>query len=339
MHTHGTEFHGVIGDPALPGLAEALDPAAMIRRLREAKRLYNRGRVQELRAVRLIRHKPGRRALIEYDVVVEGGASAGRVKTLIGKIRGKHSPRASYRLLKGFWDGGFSDTSPDGISVPEPVACIPELRMWLQRKVPGKPLATMLAQVEPRLLARVAEAAHKVHRAGVPPQRVHAMADELRILHERVPLVLEKWPEWRQRIERLLAGCDRLGSSVPVPEFTGIHRDFYQDQVIVDGERLYLIDFDLYCSGDVGVDIGNFLAHLTEEGLRETGDAGAYKHLGAALRERFLDLAGSGAAQSVDAYDCLTLVRHVYLSTLFPERRRLTPILLEMCEERLRPWL
>lgn len=301
--------------------------------------MARRGAVTELLAARLIRHKLGRRCLVEYDVVVGGHASPRRVETLIGKIRGRHNPRASYQLLKAFWRHGFSDASADGISVPEPVAYYPDLGLWLQRKVPGQPLATMLPRAEPRLLERVAEASHKVHRAGVPAQRTHAMADELRILHERVPLVLDHRPEWQERIERLLAACDRLGSSVPVPAHTGIHRDFYQDQVIVDGERLYLIDFDLYCAGDVGVDIGNFLAHLTEQALREAGEAGAYGHLAEALRSRFLALAGPGAARSIDAYDHLSLVRLAYLSTLFPERRHLTPVLLEMCETRLAPWL
>jgi hypothetical protein len=31
----------------------------------------------------------------------------------------------------------------------------------------------------------------------------------------------------------------------PPPARCGIHRDFYADQVIVDGSRLYLLDFDL----------------------------------------------------------------------------------------------
>src|SRR2546426_9353652 len=38
--------------------------------------------------------------------------------------------------------------------------------------------------------------------------------------------------------------------------------------VIVNGERLFLLDFDLYCEGDPALDIGNFLGHITEQSLR-----------------------------------------------------------------------
>ena len=320
-------------DPALPGVAAALDAPAMARRLRECM-----PGASELLAVRLTRHKPGKRCVIEYDLAAAGPGNVTRIETLIGKIRAGHRPDSAYRLLERFWRAGFSADSADGICVPEPVACLDDLGMWLQRKVAGRPLAQLLAQATPLLMEKVAEAAHKVHGAGVPPKRRHAMADELRILHERLPGVAAQRPEWDGRIRRLLAACDRLGAGVPEPVPTGIHRDFYPDQVIVDGERLCLIDFDLYCAGDVGVDIGNFIAHITEQALRETGDAGAWRHLEEALRSRFIALAGARAAAAVDAYAILTLVRHIHLSTLFADRRRLTPVLLEMCEARLAPW-
>ena len=36
---------------------------------------------------------------------------------------------------------------------------------------------------------------------------------------------------------------------------------------------LWLIDFDLYCLGDPGLDAGNFIGHVTEQALRQYGDA------------------------------------------------------------------
>jgi aminoglycoside phosphotransferase (APT) family kinase protein len=115
----------------------------------------------------------------------------------------------------------------------------------------------------------------------------------------------------------------------------GIHRDFYSDQVIVDGPRLYLIDFDLYCLGDPALDIGNFLGHITEQSLRTLGDAGALAEVERALEERFIELSGEAVRPAVRGYAVLTLARHIYLSTRFPERRPWTERLLELCEERL----
>jgi aminoglycoside phosphotransferase (APT) family kinase protein len=127
-----------------------------------------------------------------------------------------------------------------------------------------------------------------------------------------------------------------LGATAPVVKACGIHRDFYSAQVIVDGSRLWLIDFDLYCLGDPGLDVGNFLGHVTEQALRERGNANALVHVEHALEERFVELSGEGVRASVRAYTTLTLARHIYLSTRFPERLRLTEQLMELCEARVR---
>jgi hypothetical protein len=174
-----------------------------------------------------------------------------------------------------------------------------------------------------------------VGRAEVRPARRHTIADEPRILHERLPLVAEAYPQWATRIERLLNACDRLGAGLPQPIYAGIHRDFYADHVIVDRERLYLLDFDLYCEGDPALDVGNFLGHLIEQGLRTLGDPTALLGCQAALEDRFAQLAGEATRGAVEAYATLTLGRHVYLSTQFPERRPFTETLLDLCEQRL----
>jgi hypothetical protein len=213
---------------------------------------------------------------------------------------------------------------------------MPELQMWVQRKVAGEPATHLLAGPGGTALAwRIAEAAHRLHRSSVTPRRTHTMADELRILHERLPLVAADRPEWAGRIERVIRACDRLGASLPRVAPTGIHRDFYADNVLVDGPRLYLLDLDLYCEGDPGLDIGNFLAHIEEYSLRTWGDPDRLSAVEQALEERFVELSGEGVRPSVRAYTTLTLVRHIHISTLFERRTHTTTALLDLCEERL----
>src|ERR1041384_6961558 len=142
--------------------------------------------------------------------------------------------------------------------------------MWLQRKAPGQDSTVVLARPDGEKVARrIAEAIHKLHRANVKPDRSHTLNDELRILHEKLPLVSEAKPQLREKIVQILAACDRLAASLNPPTPCGIHRDFYPAQVLVDGPRICLLDFDLYCLGDPALDIGNFIGHLTELGLRQ----------------------------------------------------------------------
>jgi hypothetical protein len=328
---------GVTNDPAMSTLAAALDPAEVRRRFRgRLRRLTGENGLTHLRTIRVTRYKPGRRCVIEYELEVERPDAAPEIVTLIGKVRRLRSGKSGYRLLSALWEAGFGADSADGITVAEPIGAVPEFRMWLQRKVQGQVATDLLAEPGGEDLARrIAEAAHKVHRAGVLAKRRHTMHDELRILHERLPSVARSEPQWAGRIERLLDACDRLGAGTLKPEPCGIHRDFYADQVIVAGPRLCLIDFDLYCEGDPALDIGNFLGHIREQSLRSLGDPEALADLEVAMEERFVELAGEETRAAVRAYKLLTLARHVHLSTLFPERRPFTGNLLELCEEYL----
>lgn len=327
---------GVRGDPVLTSLPRALDPEEMERHLARLPRLGGPEVSMRLASICVVRYKPGRRCLIEYTALRSRGAEDVDVVRLIGKIRCHRSGVIAYRLLDDFWRAGFGADNPDRISVPEPIGVVRELGLWLQRFVPGRQATELLAEPGGAGLAeRIAEAAHKVHHARVATRHRHAMTDEVAILANRLPAVAEAEPRWHRRVERVLGACARLARSVPEPAPCGIHRDFYADQVLVDGERLHLTDFDLYCAGDPALDIGNFIGHLREQGLRIHGDPEALSGVERALEDRFAELAGEPVRSVVRAYAVLTLVRHIHLSTLFAERRAFTERLLECAEETL----
>lgn len=324
-----------VADAALPTLAVALDPDSATRELNHLPRLSggHDGSVRLL-AIRVTRHKPGRRCLVEYDVEVQR-EDIREAFTVIGKLRVHRFGKSGYRMLSALREAGFDDASRDGISVPEPIGVVPAFRMWMQRKVAGRPATELLKPGETALARRIAEAAHKLHSCRVRAESRHAMADELRILRECLGRGGGAVPCSQERLDRLLEGCERLGATVTEARRTGIHRDFYSDQVLVDGPHLALIDFDLYCDGDPGLDAGNFLGHLTEQALRVWGDPAALRDVEEALEERFVELSGEAVRASVRAYAALTVARHVYLSTRFPERRRSTEALLSLSEERV----
>jgi hypothetical protein len=332
-----TDPFGAANDQEMPSIAPALDPDEAQRQFEQhLGHLAGEGGFLRLREIRVARYKPGRRCLIEYDLDLERPSTPPEAITLVGKVRVRRSGKSGYQLLGSFWDAGFDTDAQDRISVPEPISTISTFRMWLQRKVAGRNATDLLATPGGAGLARrIAEAAHKVHRSGVPAKRRHTMADELRILHERLTTVGRAEPRWAERIERLLDACDHLGATTPEPEPCGIHRDFYADQVIVKDSRLYLIDFDLYCEGDPALDIGNFLGHTTEQSLRTFGNPEALADLEVEMEERFVELSGERTRPAVRAYRMLTLARHIHLSTLFPERHPFTESLLQLCEERL----
>ena len=323
-------------DAALPTVVAALDPAlAAAECKRHLPRLSGDGRLK-LKAIRVVRHKPGKRCVIEYDVKVKQPGEVDQRVTVIGKIRARRSGNEGFRQLETVWNAGFDAQSEDGVSVPEPLGVISAFKMWCQRKVPGETATRQLAGPDGVALARrIAEAIHKLHRANLPTKQAHAMEDELRVLRECFDKVAVQRPEWVGRLARLMVACEKLGASVPMPKPCGIHRDFYSSQVIVDGARLWLIDFDCFCLGDPGLDVGNFLGHVSEQALRERGDSNAFRTVERAMEDRFVELSGARTRAAVRAYTTLTLARHVYLSTQFAGRGHTTDALLELCERRL----
>lgn len=288
----------------------------------------------------LVRHKPGRRALVEYHIETTSGPIS-----LLGKIRAKGTDVASYQVQQALWDNGWSADSGDRFSIPEPLGLVSDWHMALQRKVLGIPATHLLPTDSGILLAqRIAALAHKLHHTPIPTAKTHTLADELAILHDRLPQVAEQHPQWAIRVEDVLAACARLATQSPLTsQLTGIHRDFYPDQILVDGDRLWLVDLDLYCLGSPAVDIGNFIAHMTEQSLRELGNAAALRDREVALRETYLSqnsaLSSWGAtattAREIDLYTVLTLVRHIHISTRIPSRQPYTEALLGLSETRL----
>jgi thiamine kinase-like enzyme len=320
-------FDSVV-DLKMPFLSAAIDPAQVKEYLTKYLSIAQNTQIAK---IEFIRHKPGRRCLIEYELVNDDGERI----ILIGKIRAKGTDFHSYELQKYLWKSGFIDDSVDGISVPEPMGVIPEWQMWLQRKVEGVTFTQLLTSNNSVLLGkRIAEAAHKLHTTNIPPRRSHTMNDELRILHERIPLVIQKYPQWQERLERILAECDYFGNHTLELKYCGIHRDFYPDQVIVNNERLYLIDLDLYCQGNPALDIGNFIAHIQEYSLRVFGNSEYLQEVENSLMEGFIQITDDDLRVGIEAYNILTLVRHIYISTLFLDRSFLTESLLNLCEQR-----
>lgn len=330
--------HGAGRDPRMPFLPAALTPAEIRREFsRCLPRLFATDNPTRLTAASVVRYKPGRRCLIEYDLETSSPGAGIETLTLIGKARARGLDEAAFRRQHLLWDSGFAADAADGVSVPAPIGLIPSFQMWLQRKVPGVVATGLLAEPGGGALAeRIAQAVYKLHAANIPARRRHTIADELHILRERLSLVSQAQPRWRPRLDRLLTACERLAARMPQARPRGIHRDFYPDQLLVDVGRLWLLDLDLYCEGDPALDIGNFLGHMTEYALRELNHPDALRAQEMALEARYLALADARVdSAAVRGYKTLTLARHIHISTLFADRRAFTQDLLELCEQRL----
>lgn len=335
------ELHVAINDPyqlldkensqSADCLRQALDPSVIHSQLQQIP-LLKHFEMPRLSAIRVLRYKPGRRCLIDYQF----SDMLHNSLHLIGKVRIKGFDKTSYSINQTLWRNGFSGAGDDQIQIPEPTGAIPSCNLWLQRKIEGEPLLPLLSGKHGEYWGhRVADAAYKLHCTDIPLHRAHSINDELQILHKRLAMVSHLEPDWGFRLSNVLASCYNLASTLPKVKPRGIHRDYYQDQFIADGNALYLLDLDLYCAGDPALDIGNFVAHTMEVSLRERDDHTALKAVEEALITRFLQLNPNATRMTVESYITLSLARHIYISTQFSDRKAYTPRLLDLCEQRL----
>lgn len=329
----------VLQDSTLSFLAPAFSDQKAIETLRTCLALPREQReTLRLKNIQVLRHKVGRRCLIAYDLEQHQGDRILPLRVL-GKVRAKGFDQKSYALQGALFASSFNSNASDQIAVPQPLGAVPQWKMWLQARVPGTPITDRLvSSTQPLALetmGRMAEVIHKLHQTNLATNRCHDIEDELTILRDRLYRVTQTYPHWHQRIEKLLQQCDQLAAFIEPGESVGIHRDYYPDQVLADGNQLYLLDLDLYCRGDPNLDVGNFIGHLTELGLRKFGDPAYFQSYEQAIAKRFLEISSQGKRINLQIYTTLTLVRHIFISTQISPRQHTTPDIFDLCESRI----
>ncbi len=272
-------------------------------------------------SIRIIAHKPGRRAVLRYALTPKEG---GPEFALFAKIRAKGLDRRTFELCSALRAASESLRSRY-LDIPEPVACVDELAMWLQREAPGVDGWRALAAPSPtRSVHAIASALAEFHRLDVLPKRDHTIADEVAILEERLNRFASSRPNNAKRVSCVLTKCGALAESLHGRPVTLIHRDFYPSQVVLDGDRVSLLDLDLVSRGDSALDVGNFVAHIQELDLRTRCDPYARKELTDAFIDAYCaaaDEEAHGLRRAIEAYRVLTLARHIDISANHPERK------------------
>lgn len=260
----------------------------------------------------LLRLKPGRRALIRYG---DG---------ILGKLRAKGSDVKAVRAQKGLYEAGLDGRA--GVGVPRVLGAWDDPPVWLQEEVEGKPLADLLdAPGAPTAMLRTGAALAALH--DVPPQtsRRWSLDDERATLARAV----------RDGPYADLAdlAATSLAALPPAPQ-VGLHRDFYFDQVIVGPKIVWLVDLDLHARGDAAIDLGNFVAHLTELDLRRGGDGTGFAPLEQAFLAGYAVRRPLPDAARVDLMHWVSLARHVSIARRFADRAHAVPAIAAFCRTR-----
>ena len=294
-------------DAALPQLA-ALGSTALVAVALEHDVFHEPVAV---RAAEIIRHKPGRRAVLRFELEL----GAGRLRqTLYGKTY------ASDRGPRVF--ANLQALSAHGLPLPEPVAFLPRLRLLLQRELEGSPARAAVLAGDVAGATQIAEVVHALHRVPARLAREHGLDDELRVLRARVDGLAEQ----RGRAQRCLSRLERAADAPWEWRTAPVHRDLYHDQVLLGPDGPALLDLDDAALSEPALDVANFLAHLRLLQLEEPLQRGAVAAAADAFRRRSLELDPDVDPHLVRLLEAATLLRLACIHTAHTSR------LLRECE-------
>ncbi len=264
-----------VRDPALPQLDTLLDPVAMEERFQAiAPDNENEDGLSSLATIDLVRHKPGRRAILRYTL--QSG------ERLYGKtFASKRGPKV-YRITEQVTSAHAF--GPD-VALPATVAWLPDEKLILQRAVPGAPVEDLLCHGDTWLAREIATALHRFHTSGLDLGRVHDLEKEMSPLPRRAEETAGTVPALRDLAGQVLGRANALARQPFAWRLRPIHRDFYHDQVLVHAGKLAVLDLDDAAMSEPAIDVANFAAHLILLGAQRPKHARALDR----VRETFLD--------------------------------------------------
>jgi aminoglycoside phosphotransferase (APT) family kinase protein len=216
-----------------------------------------------VRSIELLRYRPGRRCVLAYTV-----ETAHETSQVIGKLYAQPEQASAVARKLSLLASGASDT----LSFPSLLAQPGESALLLMPRLPGNNLGDLLEQTPDlgaatRSVHRAAAALRAFHNVALegPPSRT--LGTELSTLAARIKPLHSVAPELVTPLERLLARIAALVSDVAPHHACAVHGEYKPNQLLIDGDRIAIVDIDRACNGDPAVDVGNFMAVLRKEAL------------------------------------------------------------------------
>jgi hypothetical protein len=327
----GLLFHVFPADSCLPSLARAADPRIM------APIVYPHEPVADPPpvAVRAIRYKPERKCVFRYDIAPPGGAAGLAENVLYGKVQ---TPERSAGALDALT--AIREARRDlPFDLPRPIAEVPDLSLQLFSRVPGVPLTHASVEEQFADLCRLAAGAHaRFHALPVNflrRQDPAANAERLAKAERDLGLLLPSHARWVHGLGRVLSS--RLSDATPAT-LLPIHGDFHADNVLVDGDRLGLVDLEDCAMGVPADDAGSMWAQLTWLSIKPDAPGRVIETGRNAFLEEFLEQAAARTRRRLPvhaALHCFLFARQCVRHSRGRARREQALALLARCEAAL----
>ena len=213
-----------------------------------------------------IRYRAGARAVLRYEAEIRDAATGRRKERrfYVKVCRGEEGER-TYQVLQALWKR--AEAGGEGFTVGKPIAYLPNLHALLQEESPGTSLGEVLLQDReiPLAARRIAQALATFNQDDVPTTRRHSREDEISDLKWVGNMLQWACPQLSAEVDRIIGAVVAGLEEVP-PGPT--HRDLTIDHILLNGDRVDLLDLDYFAEADPVLDPATLLAHLCSMPLR-----------------------------------------------------------------------
>ncbi|PYV19758.1 MAG: hypothetical protein DMG21_00470 [Acidobacteria bacterium] len=268
-----------------PAMEQALDPKILGKHLARLSIFQWIGALQDV-AVKVMKHRGNEHCI--FEVALRSG--------FVGKAYATDRPDV-YQFMKDLKHAGFNQDAE--LSIPQPIAYLPELRLLLQERVEGTPAKDIFKFGDERKRADGAE------RCGRWLAQFHASApahgkvsDAEKIVQRstrKCALLVGKGGPLATKAKHLFEGLREARLSLgQAPQCAG-HGDFGTYQIIFGERRTVVLDYDLYDVADPARDVARFIISLE----RVAQGAGSVRALDAATEMFLKTYLGSGGHPQV----------------------------------------
>jgi hypothetical protein len=272
--------------PAMPQLTDAEESRALLERgIAAGAPAYHDLTIQTC-APQVLSYKPGSRCVIRYHLHYPAEfADRGWPATVIAKTYRKESKgRNAYDGMLALWRSPLA--AGDVVTIAEPLAYIPELKVLVQGPVPEQ--QTLEDLLKSALKAGTPEALEELNGFMRKTAAGLAAFHQSGARHGETITLDDLWPEIDKLIDRLAVPAPDLARSVmpllarlkalevatPADPTVPTHGTFSPEQVLIDRGRIGFIDFDDFCLVEPAMDVGLFRVAIKDIGMNAlAGDA------------------------------------------------------------------
>ncbi|MGQ0743740.1 MAG: phosphotransferase family protein, partial [Acidimicrobiales bacterium] len=291
----------------VPVFAEALDRAGLdVRRVEVSLGAYGR------------RH----RCVLRYNVDVSSRSTGRRGRAVVfGKVYSGDAGEVVARVVPAI-TRHLVDSTTSRISVPSHLTYVPELHLSLLNRVPGRPVvadvikATCLGRpldsdwpTAAAAMDDAARAAAELHGWPHSDAPVRTLGHDVADLRADLRHLRKYSPRLAAHLGAHLDQIETAGIVTTTHPLALAHGDFSLAQLLHDGRRVSIIDFDSACRAEPAMDLGHFLAYLRLAIARYQATPKAGNELYQRLAWRYLDSYPSSMDDRVAVYRALSLLR------------------------------